>query len=74
MFSGSIVSPVSKGTKLGSSDHETSPSPGKNIGIVPYRTWKCVPTAISGNVDISKVPVCHLLLQMSSQRVQQKNF
>ena len=29
--------------------------------------WKCVSTAISGVVDISEVPACHLLQQMSSQ-------
>ena len=31
------------------------------------RAWKCIPTAISGGVDISEVPCCHLLWQMSSQ-------
>ena len=30
----------------------------------PCCTWKCVATAISGSVDISKVPGCHLLQQM----------
>ena len=29
--------------------------------------WKCIATAISGGVDISEVPGCHLLQQMSSQ-------
>ena len=29
--------------------------------------WKCVPTVISGGVDIPKVPRCHLLWQRSSQ-------
>ena len=24
------------------------------------RAWKCIPTAISGGVDISEVPGCHL--------------
>ena len=53
----------SKETKLGSSDQEASASEGKNTGIV------LVPcgTAISGGVDISEVPGCHLLRQMSSQ-------
>ena len=53
----------SKETKLGSSDQEASPSADKNTGIVlvPCRAWKCVSTAISGGVDISKVPGCHLL-------------
>ena len=55
--------PDSKETKLGSRDQEASPSAGKNTGVVlvPCRAWKCVPTAISGGVDISKVPGCHLL-------------
>ena len=69
MFSGFTVPPDSKETKLGSTDQEASPSAGKNTGVVlvPCRAWKCVPTAISGGVDISKVPGCHLLRQMSSQ-------
>ena len=55
MFSGCTVLPDSKETKLGSSDQEASPSAGKNtrIVLVPCRTWKCVPTTISGGVDIS---------------------
>ena len=63
MFSGCTVLPDSKETKLGSSDQEASPSAGKNAGIVlvPCRAWKCVPTAISGGVNISEVPRCHLL-------------
>ena len=40
--------------------------------LVPRCTWKCVLTAISGNVDISQVPWCHLLWQMNSQRWSQK--
>ena len=74
MFSGSTVPPDSKETKLGSSNQKAFPSAGKNtwILLVPCRTWKCVPTAISGGVDISKVPGCHLLRQMSSQRESQK--
>ena len=69
MFSGCTVLPDSKETELGSSDQEASLSAGKNTGIVlvPCRAWKCVPTAISGGVDISEVPGCHLLRQMSSQ-------
>ena len=41
----------------------------KNTGVVlvPCQTWNCVLTAISGGVDISKVPRCPLLRQMSSQ-------
>ena len=69
MFSGFTVPPDSKETKLGSTDQEASPSAGKNTGVVlvPCRAWKWVPTAISGGVDISEVPGCHLLRQMSSQ-------
>ena len=61
--------PDSKETELGSSDQEASPSAGKNTGVVlvPCWCWKCIPTAISGGVDISEVPGCHLLQQMSSQ-------
>ena len=63
MFSGSNVPPDSKETRHGRSNQEASPSAGKNTGIVLVlcRTWKCVPTAISGGVDISKVPGCYLL-------------
>ena len=59
----------SKETETGIIDQEASPSACKNTGIVlvPCRTCKCVPTAISGGVDISEVPGCHLLQQMSSQ-------
>ena len=68
MFSGCNVPPDGKETKLESSDQEASPSAGKNTGIVllPCRAWECVPTAISGGVDISEVPGCHLLRQVSS--------
>ena len=61
--------PDSKETELGSSYQEVSPSAGKNTGVVLVSccTWKCVPTAISGGADISEVPGCHLLQQMSSQ-------
>ena len=69
MFSGCTVPIDSKETKLGSSKQEASPLANKNtvIVLVPCCTWKCVPTAISGGVDISEVPGCHLLRQMSSQ-------
>ena len=62
--------PDSNMTELGSSNQEASPSADKNtrIVLVPRQAWKCVLTAISGGVDISEVPGCHLLLQqMSSQ-------
>ena len=42
------------------------------IVLVPCHTWKCVPTAISGGVDISEVAGCHLLQQMSSLWGSQK--
>ena len=60
MFYGCTVPPDSKETKHGSSDQEASPSAGKNTSIVlvPRSTWKCVPTAISGGVDISEVRGC----------------
>ena len=69
MSSGCTVTPDSEETELRSSDQEASPSACKNTGIVlvPCRIWKCVPTAISSGVDISEVPGCHLLRQMSSQ-------
>ena len=40
---------------------EASPSAAKNIRavLVPCRTWKCVPVAISGGVDIAVIPRCH---------------
>ena len=62
MFSGCTVLPDSKDTKLGSSNQEVSPKASKNTGVVlvPFCAWKCVPTAISGGVDISEVPGCHL--------------
>ena len=63
------MSSDSKETEFGSSDQESSPSAGKNTGVVLVQccAWKCVSTAISGGVDISEVPGCHLLQQMSSQ-------
>ena len=69
MFSGCTVLPDSKKTELGSSDQEASPSAGKNTGVVlvPCSCMECIPTAISGGVDISEVTGCHLLRQMSSQ-------
>ena len=73
MFSGCTVPPDSKETEFGSSNQEASPSTGKNTGVVlvvvlvQCCTWKCVPTSISNDVNISEVPGCHLLRQMSSQ-------
>ena len=61
--------PDRKETELGSSNKQASPSADKNteIVLVPFCAWKSVPTAISSGVDISEVPGCHLLQQMSSQ-------
>ena len=69
MYSGCTVLPDSKETKCGSSDQEASPSESKNAKVVllPCCGWKFVPTAISSSVDISNVPGCHLLRQMSSE-------
>ena len=55
-------------------DREASPSACKNIRVVlvPCHAWKCVPKAISSGVDISDVPGCHVLRQMSSQWGSQK--
>ena len=63
MFSGCTVPHDSKETRLGSSGQEASPTGDKNTGVVlvPCRTWKYVPTAISGSADIFYVPRCHLL-------------
>ena len=68
MFSGCTVPSESKETKLGSNDQEAS-SAGKNTKVVLLlcHTWKCVVIAISGGVDISEVPGCHLLRQMTYQ-------
>ena len=57
----------SEKTELGSSNQEASPSARKNTGIVALVSchgWNCVPTVISGVVDISEVPGCHLLQQI----------
>ena len=61
MFSGCTVLHDSKETRFGSSNQEASLLAGKNtrVVLVPFCIWKCVPTAISGGVDISKVPGCH---------------
>ena len=61
--------PDSKETELGSRNQEASPSAGKSTRIVlmPCDTWKCVPTVISGGLDISEVLGCHLLQQIRSQ-------
>ena len=57
--------PDSKDTELGSSEQDASPSAGKNTRIVLVLCLRmedaCIPAAISGGVDISEVPGCHLL-------------
>ena len=62
VFPGCIVLLGSRETKLGSSNQEASPSASKNtiLVLVLSCTWNCVPTAISGGVDISEVRGCHL--------------
>ena len=61
--------PNNKESELGRSNQEASLSASKNTGIVlmPCCAWQCLPTAISGGVDISEISGCHLLRQMSSQ-------
>ena len=63
MFPGSTVRPDSIESKLGSRNQEASLSADENICIVLVScySWKCIPTAISGGVDISEVRGCHLL-------------
>ena len=65
---------IGKKDKRGSSNQKPFPSAGKNtrIVLVPCHAWKCVPTTISSGLDISEVPGCHLLWQMSSQWRSQK--
>ena len=49
---------------FGSSNLEVSPSEGKNntgVVLVSNHPWKYAHTAISGGVNISEVPECHLL-------------
>ena len=69
MFSGCTVPLDRKETELGSSNQEFSPSAGKNtrVNIVPCLCMEVRPYSISGGVNISEVPGCHLLWQMSSQ-------
>ena len=68
MFSGCTVSD-SKETNLGGCDQGASPSTGKNtrVVLVPFLRIEVCSKAISGGVDISEVPGCHLLQQISSQ-------
>ena len=41
---------------------------------MPCSPWKCVPIAISSDVDIPKDPGCHLLCQVSPQWGSRKLF
>ena len=74
MFSGCTLPSNSKETELGSSDQEASLSAGKNtrVVLVACLAWKCVPTTISGAMNISKDPGCHFLQQTSSLWGSQK--
>ena len=53
---------------------EVFPLAGKNTDkfLVSCHTWKYVSTATSSGIDISEVPGCYLLQQMSSQWGSQK--
>ena len=55
--------PDSRESELGSNDQEASPSASKNtrVVLVPCPAWKCVPTAISHDVDVLEFCECHLL-------------
>ena len=63
MFSSCTLLPNSKKIVLGSSDQKASLLADKNtrVVLVLCLIWKCILTAISGGVDISKVPEHHLL-------------
>ena len=69
MFSCCSLPPESKEMELGSSNQETSPAAHKKTRavLVPCHTFKCVPTAVSGGVDIFDVPRCYLLREMCFQ-------
>ena len=47
-------------TVLPGSDQDASALASKNtrVVVVPCHAWKCAPTAISGDVDISELPGC----------------
>ena len=61
--------PDSKETELGSSNQEASPSAGKNTGVVLVLCSRMEVHLYSyfKGVNISDVPGCQLLQQMSSQ-------
>ena len=62
MFSSCTLLPDSKEAELGSSHQEACPSAGKDsvVFLVSCCGWLCVPTAISGDVNISIVAGCHM--------------
>ena len=69
MFSGCNVLPDNKETNL---EVVTKRLLHQQVKILQefqchVRVWKCIPTATVGGVDVSEVPGCHLLRQMSSQ-------
>ena len=76
MFTGCTALPDSKATEFGSSNQEASPSAGKNTGVILVSccTYKSDPTGISSGMDISKVPECHLLRQVSYQQGSQNKL
>ena len=49
--------PDSNEAEPGSNAKDVSASESKTawVDLVPYRTWKCVPTVISSGVDISEI-------------------
>ena len=73
VFFGCTAPVNSKEIELGRSHQEAFPSAGKNamVVLVPCHAWKCDLTA---NSDISEVPGCHFLWQMSSPWGSQKLF
>ena len=74
-ISGCPVSLDNKETQLGnSSDQESSPSSGKEIGVVLVlcRIKECIPPAISANVVIPEVPWCQLFRERSTRLRLQK--
>ena len=75
MSSGFTVLPGSKETEIESSDQEASLLAGKNTEVVLVPCpWKCVHTAMFGCVDISEVPGCHFLGQVSAELESQNYF
>ena len=58
-------------TELGSGNQEASPSAHNFSAILHMEVFSIT---IAGSVDISEVPGCYLLLQMSSQWGSQKLF